>query len=171
MAQLVFIETDVQDAIAWLRVKRGDLPGIFTSAGNEVARKIKVDLQSTTKQWSHKPEFQTVVETSSNGFAVLAGTDDAVWNMLDVGTPEHFIFPKSAGGTLVFQWGGPGSYHPKSIPGWIGSQPGGPSGATVFRKYVLHPGTAPREWAQIITDKWETQGPDILRGYLQRWAY
>ena len=74
------------------------------------------------------------------------------WNVL--GTKAHEITAKNAP-TLVFEWGGPGSYMPKTGPGgaWFGG-PGKVSGGAIIRPLrVWHPGTAPRPWPEIVRNE------------------
>ena len=107
-----------------------------------------VDFESTAATWEHDPSF--FVKPIANG--VLVGTKDDVWNMLDKGTKAHDIVAKRI--ALRFP-GGP--YRPKTRPGFIGSQSGGPSGDMIFRPRVHHPGTKPRGWSKMIRKKWQSQ--------------
>jgi len=76
-------------------------------------------------------------------------TDNEIYGYVNDGTRPHPIFPKKAK-ALAFQWGGKGSYTPKTTPRVIGSRAGGPSGPTVYRPYVQHPGTKGRHFDEEI---------------------
>jgi hypothetical protein len=124
-----------------------------------VAADVKVDFVTTTRTWKHKPKFE-ITEVSEAEWIV--STDDSIWAMLDAGTKPHIIRPKRAK-RLRFQWGGPGSYRPKSRPGYLGSNKGGIKGPIVFRRQVRHPGTAPRKWTDAAKVKWDAQMGDIIQ--------
>lgn len=124
----------------------------------EAADLIVKDFQSTTDTWKHRVEF--TIKKQKDGF--LIGTKDDVWNMLDHGTKAHDISPRN-GKVLRFQ-GGP--YRPKTRPGYIGSQSGGPSGPVVFRPKVHHPGTAPRGWSKLVRKKWQSRLAQIVQKHI-----
>ena len=82
-----------------------------------------------------------------------------LWKALDTkGSPPHTIRPRTLGpgfgGTLKFQWGGPGSYQPKTRP--VGRF-GGPGrvnrGETVYPRQVNHPGFPPRKFSEGINKR------------------
>jgi len=107
--------------------------------------------------WRNKPKF--TVEAALNAIIsgaltvryIVKGTDLArnIWRWLNEGTKPHKIRAKNAP-TLVFQWGGPGSYNPKTKPGGATLQYGGPgtvSGGETHRPVeVDHPGNEAREF-------------------------
>lgn len=81
-----------------------------------------------------------------------------LWKALDVtGTRSHPIPKKAGAKTLRFQWGGPGSYSPKTRPIARSGGPGSPSGPIVFRKFVNHPGFAPRKFSESINKRLKRQ--------------
>lgn len=120
-------------------------------AAGKIAKEIKKDFEKTVKSWNTKPKFEIIIAVGPNSIDVLVGTDDEVYNYVDLGTKEHIIQPKKPGGTLAFK----SQYKPKTIPNVIGSRSGGASGDTVFAKWVIHPGTKARNFSKTITKNWE----------------
>lgn len=93
------------------------------------------------------------VENSEEQLEDSKWTVGELWRALDKkGTAAHTITGKK--GKLSFQWGGPGSYQPKTRP--IGRS-GGPGrvnrGEKVARKSVNHPGFPPRHFSRVINKK------------------
>jgi hypothetical protein len=170
LSGLVYVRTNVAEVINALGALGRSLPSVVGFAAKDTGRNIKLDLQRTTRTWNHRPEFVANVLNQGDGFMIMAGTEDAVWNMLDAGTPPHEITPRKPGGTLIFPWGGKGSYVAKSMPNWIGSQAGGPTGDTVVLRHVHHPGTTARRWSSVLSTKYAVQAPITLVSYLEKWS-
>ena len=133
------------------RFKEKAFRDAIRKAAKQAGKDIKKDFKKTTKTWKHKPRFETVVAMDPN-VEVLVGTDDEIYGYVSGGTKPHLIFPKKPGGMLAF----PSSYKAKTRPRVIGSTAGGPSGPTVVRPYVEHPGIKPREFDKVIQKKWES---------------
>lgn len=115
---------------------------------------VKV-FDTTTASWeSDKPKFNPVVSLTEGEGAgldvVMTGSALAKnkWLWLDRGTKPHVIEARNAR-VLAFQ----SDHAPKTVPGFIGSGPGGASGETVFRQSVNHPGTEAREWSKDIREQ------------------
>lgn len=171
MSITVFVSVDTDKAREYLRVKERDIPHILETTGREIARGMRNDYRQTVASWQKKPTFTEIVDVRpGQGVDVLVGTDNPIYTMLDRGTQAHFIFPKKPGGRLAFAWDGPGSYGAKTTPGSLKSGPARYPSTKVVRRWVLHPGTEARGWSVIIDNKWQKQGPEVLRKYLERWA-
>ena len=97
------------------------------------------------------------------------GTEDQIYKFVDKGTQQHYIFPRSPGGRLAFQWAGPGSYRAATRPGVLGSRQHGPTGPTVFRRYVLHPGTEARRFSDTIQEKYDRMANQIAEKHIREW--
>ncbi len=136
------------------------------AAAKQAADEIQKDFEATTATWKHKVKFDKIVSLEPSPVEVLVGTDDEIYRYVDEGTKAHPIFAKRAP-ALVFAWGGPGSYTPKTKPRVIGSTPGGSSGPTVFRAYVDHPGTEARQFDKTIRQKWEPKFKRLMEGALK----
>jgi hypothetical protein len=167
---VIVVEVDASELERGLRQRLADWPRVMQYSATEIGRGVRLDFQRTTRSWVRRPEFTVDSAISADGFEVMVGTNDKIYSFVDRGTRAHFIGPKKPGGKLYFQWGGPGSYVAKSVPGFIGSQAGGPSGPMVTRKFVWHPGNAPRDFSKLIRFKWAGKAPDILRKYAANWA-
>lgn len=121
------------------------------------AKAIKVDFDVTTQTWDHRPVFTI---TTPGRFQRLIATDDPIYAMLDKGTKAHTIRPKSARGILRFTT----PFRAKTVPNAIRSNKGSKGNTQVVARVVNHPGTAARNWAQVIAKKWNAQiGPIFQR--------
>ena len=152
-------------------------PGKFNRRGFRTALKaaakvtgklIERDFKKTTATWEHDVSFDIEVSADPN-VEVSVTTTDKIYGYVNDGTDPHMIFPKRAR-ALSFQWGGKGSYRPKTRPRVIGSTPGGPTGPQVARPYVQHPGTDPREFDVAIRDKWDRLLPNDFTVALEKGA-
>lgn len=119
------------------------------------AKAVKIDLDTTTQTWTHRPAF-TIDKTE--GRRVVA-TDDEVYGFVDEGTDAHLIVAKSPTKPLTFGVGG----RPKTTPRVIGSRAGA-KGSTIVRAQVVHhPGTNAREFTDTVKEKWDDRLPDVLQ--------
>ena len=114
----------------------------------DAAEAAQQDIEATFKTWKHQPTV--IVKERSDGYSLTV--DDAVWQMLDVGTRAHRIVARRAKRLRFF-----GGYRAKTRPGFIGSQAGGSSGGPVFRQSVMHPGTKARSWSKLIGSKYRAK--------------
>ena len=133
-----------------------------------MAKDIKKDFDKTTKTWKHKPKMQVRVKHPIKlfkGKAMLEikvgpdplDPDTTIFAFVDLGTKGPYPIPKvgnTTAKTLVFQWGGKGSYKAKTKTRVLGSTGGGPSGPIVHRKAVTHPGIDARKFSETIARKW-----------------
>lgn len=111
------------------------------------------EFKKTTAHWKgEKPVFKAVM-TPHKGrnirleIRVLGpqkGRDK--WRWLNEGTKPHTIRPKGKGYPLRFQAG----YQAGSKPGQTFTTSGRKSGEMVAAMEVHHPGTAAREWSELI---------------------
>lgn len=122
------------------------------------AKAIKVDYGVTTRTWKNKPTF--VIE--KRPFERLIYTTDKVYGIVSAGARPHKIRARNAP-MLAFQWGGPGSYKPKTQPLSIASRAGGATGPIVRRKEVNHPGHKARKFPEAIGKKWDERAPRQLQ--------
>jgi hypothetical protein len=128
----------------------------ITNTMNATARAIQTDFNVTTQTWDDKPTFAIASPTP---YTRKIGTDDAIYSMLNEGTPEHDIAPRP-GGTLVFRT----PFRPKSRVRYIGSNAGSKGGNVVFtRRPIHHPGTEARDFDKVIAEKWNRQFAGIMQ--------
>lgn len=124
---------------------------VFLNAVRKQATVIKKEFEKTTATWEKPIKFESIVglRRTPPGPELLVFTDNEIYGYVNDGTRPHPIFPVRAK-ALAFQWGGKGSYTPKTTPRVIGSKTGGPSGPMVYRPYVQHPGTKGRHFDKEI---------------------
>ena len=127
------------------------------------AKELLADFEKTTETWEKGVEFEKIVDYRPKGPEIFVGTDNEIYGYVNDGTRPHPIFPVRAK-ALAFQWGGKGSYTPKTTPRVIGSRAGGPSGPMVHRPYVQHPGTEGRHFDDEIEKK---HGPKFKRAMVK----
>ena len=131
---------------------------VLGNALTGTAKAIKIDYDVTTQTWTKRPLF--TIE-KPKWYERLISTDNQIYLYVTGGTEPHPISAKNAP-SLVFQWGGPGSYQAKTAPRIIASRSGGPTGPTVYRQEVQHPGTQAREFEVTISKKWQKRWPKIV---------
>lgn len=120
---------------------------------NKEAKIIKREYEKTVATWNDPPKFEILTDISGNDVTVLVGpagtelqVNKFVWT--DEGTKPHVIKAKNAP-ALAFQSG----YSPKTLPNKIASYPAGHFGEFVRVQSVNHPGTKPRNFTIIITNR------------------
>ena len=113
-----------------------------------LAKDIKRDLEAITRTWVHKVKFNVRKTRRSGMLGITVTTSDKIFGYVNFGTEPHVIKPKKSS-VLAFQ----SKYKAKTRPGWIGSQPGGPYGETVFAKEVQHPGSEARKFDVAIAQR------------------
>ena len=124
----------------------------------------KIKFGSKIKVVNNSIKMSILVEnynkSVSDGFSV-----GDLWAALDeYGTKKHDI-PKKPGGWLRFQWGGVGSYKPKTSPIAKSGGSGKTSGSIVYRKKVKHPGFKPRKFSETIHNKLKSNyGKAVRKG-------
>lgn len=133
-----------------------ELQRVIRNTLTETAKAVKVDFGATVRTWINKPTFRT--KWVNNGWGREISTDSEIYGFVDFGTKPHPITPKRAP-MLRFQWGGPGSYKPKTLTRQILSQQGGSTGPIVVALKVDHPGTEAREFSETIAEKWDEELP------------
>ena len=107
--------------------------------------------------WDHKPEFEgrKFIRPDKMWVNIFpAGEHKKIWIFVTKGTRKHLIpkHPKTDG-TLAFQWGGKGSYKPKTKPPGKFGGPGVVIGGEMhFPKQVKHPGSEGRGFEKIIRE-------------------
>lgn len=131
----------------------------FVALMEQAERDILKTFQETCELWQHKVAFAHGRKITAQKSKVYVKTDDKIYRYVCKGTKPHRI-PKMGYANLRFQWGGKGSYRPKSLPGKRGSRPGGPSGPYVHFRWVQHPGTEPRNFDKTLEKYW---GPMLVK--------
>ena len=159
------VTTNAAEIAALMQTATQNVTAALKGEADRLKRDILADYKRTTATWSHSVQFEAITDTAADGsFSLLVGTDDAVYGYVDAGTRAHIITPKRAK-RLRFQWGGPGSYRPKTVAGVIGSTTGGASGPLVYRQLVHHPGTKARHFTRDIFEK---RGAESMKRITER---
>lgn len=127
----------------------------IAAALDSAAKDMQEDFARTTATWDHDVTFDV---RRASEYEVTIGTTDAIYAMLNAGTPAHLIFPRN-GRYLAFSV----PFRAKTVPGSIHSGPGSVGSQTVYSRGVAHPGTAAREWAKTIAETWRDVWPDRLQ--------
>ncbi len=119
---------------------------------------VKKDFQGTTKTWTHKPKFESVISLTGPGPVLLVGTDDERYRWISDGTglwgPKKKRYPiwagyytgKSDKKVLAF----PSMSTPKTQPGSLKSGAGSKGEVDTFRAMVMHTGIKPRDFSGQI---------------------
>lgn len=113
-----------------------------------------------TRNWRHKPKFSAFYEVTRNASTVSVepyGPNAPIWQYVSRGTRPHLIpkggarVQRAKGYPLRFQWGGPGSYRPRTSAGGHYNGPGRVVGGRTVRFWqVHHPGNRPRDFERHI---------------------
>jgi hypothetical protein len=147
----VTIETNAAEVAESMGARGVELKRLIRDTMKTVEKEALTAFRKPTSTWHHKPAFEGLSEQRGDGFTLVVGTDDKVYNMLDKGTRPHIIRPKGPGYPLAFQWGGKGSFAAKTKPSSLDSWAGSQSGGAKFFMHVHHPGTKPRKWSKMIS--------------------
>lgn len=135
----------------------------FADVLNETKTQMLKDYRDTTHTWKRKVKFTASLPRFVHGAYVIAvGTDDVIYGYVDKGTKRHMIRPKKAR-FLAFR----GGYTAKTIPLAIRSRSGGASGAMMFSRGVMHPGTEARKFTEVIATRGQAKFEKSLRAKLK----
>lgn len=149
---------------------------IFT---NEIGRamddEVKPDLLAYLNRivadWEHQPTFKATKHVTATMVSVdvkPTGENADIWRYVTKGTPPHTIKPKVAK-ALRFEWGGPGSYKPRTTTAGGYHGPGQVvGGKPVSFKVVHHPGTKARNFEKHIARWYAPKFRQIMRAAVQR---
>jgi len=96
------------------------------------------------------------------------GSDINIWRWVSRGTKPHIIRARRAP-QLVFLWGGPGSYKPKTKPIGKFGGPGVVVGGSIHRtQQVSHPGTEARKFEEVISADFKRDFSRIMNNAFKR---
>lgn len=143
----------VVDPKRYARVVENTLDGL--------AENVRIDFQVTTQTWRRRPAFQVAARPSVR----LVFTDNKIYSLLDAGTAPHIIRPRNARALRFMRTG----FQAKSRVRAIRSNKGRAANKDLtIVKSVRHPGTQAREWADTISEKWQSK---IARLFEDAFAY
>lgn len=125
-----------------------ELTGVMRGFAVETAKKIRADLEKTTKTWKHKVIFTIKIGSAGSEVQATVQTDDEIYGWVTHGTKPHIIRPRNAKVLRFFT-----PYGAKTRVRWIGSSKGSRGNRVVYAKEVHHPGTKAREFHIVIAEK------------------
>lgn len=138
------------------------LHGAMTDTLRDLGKEAKADFNRITRTWEHRVSVEVLMDPRN--LDLIVGTDDKIFGMLEKGTRPHAIFPKRAK-ALRFMSG----FTPKTTPNSIFSGQGRSFGSVVFRPFVQHPGTKPRNWMNVIDRRLRKKAAHIATKNIERW--
>jgi hypothetical protein len=111
-------------------------------------------------KWTHQPEFKafkTIKKTYTSVNVYPVGENADIWRYVSGGTEPHLIPKSPLPYHLKFNWGGYGSYKPRTTTSGGYKGPGKVIGGTIHRpKQVHHPGNKARNFEKHIA-RWYTK--------------
>ena len=135
------------------RLKTQPMNRLLRNAVRRYGRVIQKDMEQLTSTWDDQPVYKVSTHVTARvpSPSVEVYTTDKRWKWIDKGTKPHAIWAgaytgKSKAKTLAF----PSIFSPKSRPNKLRAYRGKRGGPTVFRPYVEHPGTKPRNWTRLL---------------------
>lgn len=132
--------------------------GVIKGGSVEIAKKVRVDLQKTTRTWKHRVVFVIKIGVGNDESQVTVYTDDDIYNYVSGGTKPHWIKPRRA---KALRFGVP--FKAKTRVGFIGSSNGKRGDTLVFSKGVYHPGSEARDFDKVIADKWQPVYVELMQ--------
>jgi hypothetical protein len=126
---------------------------ILDKMSSKTAPEIKRVFESTVSTWSHKVDFSSKVESSSEKISttVFAGGQNAdLYKLVSSGSPSHRISAKK-GGLLKFYTG----YRSSTLPRVLLSRQSMRGGNIEMAKSVNHPGFEAREFPEALKEFYE----------------
>ena len=140
------------------RKKLLEVPAVKAALSKAMDAEIKPhfvkEFDKVVANWKHNPEFKASKKITADIITVnvFPSKFKDIWSYVTKGTRPHKIRAKRAR-TLAFNWGGKGSYSPKTRPGGKYGGPGRSSGPMIFPFEVNHPGSEAREFEKIIAQQ------------------
>jgi hypothetical protein len=167
MTVIINVTTNADKVIRDLEASQFRILQAERNAMREIKDGVLQEFKRTTASWHHQPRWQVYEARGMGGVTTIkVSTDDKPYMFVDKGTRPHMIFPKRAK-ALRFTWGGHGSYIAKTVPGYITSRNGGPTGKQVFRKGVRHPGTEPRRFTELVQALWQRKAGEVVNRHVR----
>lgn len=145
--------------------KTADFLKVIGKEARNVGQEIQRQYGRFVETWEHDVRFALKVNVTIEQVEILVTTKDKIFRWVSKGTPPHVIRVKHAR-SLVFRSG----FKPKTRRGLVGSNAGGVSGETLYRRSVRHPGIEPREFDKTIATIWKRVMRKRFRDALNRAA-
>jgi hypothetical protein len=158
-----------------IKAKIPDWQAFNREVSKTIDNTVKPDLleyfNKVVKSWRNPPTFQarkSVKPTSITLEVKPTGPNAEIWKYVSFGTRPHIIVPKRAK-ALRFQWGGYGSYKPRTTTSGGYNGPGKVvGGKQVFRQQVKHPGNKARNFEKHIARWYKTRFQRVMNEAVKR---
>lgn len=124
---------------------------------------LKNLFKGTTEGWKSQPDFIAHHFQTNSSIGVEVYTRDAIYGLVNAGSPVHLIRPRSRGGFLRFQVG----YRSATRPGRLQSSAYRRFGMWIGTNQVRHPGFAARKFDEQIA---EAYGPTFVEDMQKTFA-
>lgn len=168
------VTSNIAEVVRALGKMRQDLRDpALKQAAKEISNATLKEYRRTTATWSHKPKFETLTEVQGGELTQVTGTDDTIYTYVDLGTgkaggwrADDYPIVPHGNYPLKFRAG----YKAKTTPGTISSHAGGPFGAVVRARKVMHPGIKARNFSQSIQRYMSNRSAEIILKYIRKWA-
>jgi hypothetical protein len=140
-----------------IRARLINWQAFYDEIAHTMDAEVKTDLlayfERVTKSWRNAQTFKATRKITKEQMTVSVkpvGASAKIWEYVSQGTRPHIIRPKNKR-ALRFEWGGYGSYKPKTTTSGGYQGPGVVvGGKTVFRMEVKHPGNKARNFERHI---------------------
>ena len=158
-----------------IKAKQSDFRVFYNEIEKALDGVVKPDLlayfNKVVKAWKNPPVFQARKKISLVDMQIYVyptGPNAEIWKYVSFGTRPHIIRPKRAK-ALSFQWGGPGSYKPRTTTSGGYNGPGKVvGGKPVAFKHVNHPGNKARNFEKFIARWYKTRFKKVMDDAVRR---
>jgi hypothetical protein len=174
------VTSNIAEVVRALGKMRQDLrPAALEPAVKELGKEADRYFRQTTKTWEHQPTFTTRVVSNASGTSVVTSTDDKIYGYLDLGTGKAGgwradDYPIVPHGNYPLKFASGYQAKTRSAAARGNAVPiarnGGPFGAVVRARKVMHPGIKPRRFVRSIQQRMDKRSPEIIRKYIRKWA-
>jgi len=142
------------------------VPKIMKSLREDAVKfsiEMMMDFLPSVRTWDKQPKFEHFVEVGGAGFMMIAGTNDNIYDMLNIGTRAHFVAPRNV---TVLRF--PGVYHAKTTPGLMTSKAGYKGKRMFFSKGHMVSGIKGRNWDITEAKRVEKKLPAMVEKAITR---
>lgn len=137
---------------------------VIRESMNKIADDIQIDYQVSVKDFDKKVKFNKSVTRIASGMRTFVYYQNQIMQWVDEGTKGPYVIVARNSRVLAFQ----PNYKRKTIPNTAESQPGGASGDTIFRPYVVHDGIEAANITKELAKHWRVIFPKRMREAMNR---
>lgn len=132
---------------------------VIRESMNKIADDIQIDYQVSVADFNKKVKFNKSVTRIASGMRAFVYYQNQIMQWVDEGTRGPYVIVARNSRVLAFQ----PNYTRKTVPNTAESRPGGASGDTVFRPYVVHPGIEAANITKELARHWRVIFPKRMR--------